>query len=223
MRVTVADEEGEPATWPGIFHSDPALDLQLPVPPSWWEEIAKKSDYAPEDWNSLESRIPTPRNPALPESPRDNLLERTLLGQRGEAAFGETGLSYGFGYEKVGRNRAVVTIDFRSWCEQHPELCEDHDESQKELASTTWSFDLTFTSDGAAQFTLTVTRDGHLPEVNQGFVDFNGDSINLGRVSRGDTPTACSPTKPPGRTGLVSKSRRRSRLPKSAATTFRLS
>ena len=179
MRVTVADEEGEPATWPGIFHSDPALDLQLPVPPSWWEEIAKKSDYAPEDWNSLESRIPTPRNPALPESPRDNLLERTLLGQRGEAAFGETGLSYGFGYEKVGRNRAVVTIDFRSWCEQHPELCEDHDESQKELASTTWSFDLTFTSDGAAQFTLTVTRDGHLPEVNQGFVDFNGDSINL--------------------------------------------
>ena len=179
MRVTVADEEGEPATWPGIFHSDPALDLQLPVPPSWWEEIAKKSDYAPEDWNSLESRIPTPRNPALPESPRDHLLERTLLGQRGEAAFGETGLSYGFGYEKVGRNRAVVTIDFRSWCEQHPELCEDHDESQKELASTTWSFDLTFTSDGAAQFTLTVTRDGHLPEVNQGFVDFNGDSINL--------------------------------------------
>ena len=179
MRVTVADEEGEPATWPGIIHSDPTLDLQLPVPPSWWEEIAKKSDYAPEDWNSLESRIPTPRNPALPESPRDHLLERTLLGQRGEAAFGETGLSYGFGYEKVGRNRAVVTIDFRSWCEQHPELCEDHDESQKELASTMWSFDLTFTSDGAAQFTLTVTRDGHLPEVNQGFVDFNGDSINL--------------------------------------------
>ena len=179
MRVTIADEEGESATWPGIFHADPALDLQLPVPPSWWEEIAKKSDYAPEDWNSLESRIPTPRNPALPESPRDHLLERTLLGQRGEAAFGETELGYGFGYEKVGRNRAVVTIDFRSWCEQHPELCEDHDESQKELASTTWSFDLTFTSDGAAQFTLTVTRDGHLPEVNQGFVDFNGDSINL--------------------------------------------
>ena len=179
MRVTIADEEGESATWPGIFHADPALDLQLPVPPSWWAAAAIETDYAPEDWNSLESRIPTPRNPALPESPRDHLLERTLLGQRGEAAFGETELGYGFGYEKVGRNRAVVTIDFRSWCEQHPDFCEDLNESLEDLARSTWSFDLTFTSDGAARYTLTVTRDGHLPEVNQGFVDFNGDSINL--------------------------------------------
>ena len=179
MRVTIADEEGESATWPGIFHADPALDLQLPVPPSWWAAAAIETDYAPEDWNSLESRIPTPRNPALPESPRDHLLERTLLGQRGEAAFGETELGYGFGYEKVGRNRAVVTIDFRSWCEQHPDFCEDLNESLEDLARSTWSFDLTFTSDGAARYTLTVTRDGHLPEVNQGFVDFKGDSIEI--------------------------------------------
>ena len=179
MRVTIADEEGESATWPGIFHADPALDLQLPVPPSWWAAAAIETDYAPEDWNSLESRIPTPRNPALPESPRDHLLERTLLGQRGEAAFGETGLSYGISYEKVGRNRAVVTIDFRSWCEQHPDFCEDLNESLEDLARSTWSFDLTFTSDGAARYTLTVTRDGHLPEVNQGFVDFKGDSIEI--------------------------------------------
>ena len=179
MRVTIADEEGESATWPGIFHADPALDLQLPVPPSWWAAAAIETDYAPEDWNSLESRIPTPRNPALPESPRDHLLERTLLGQRGEAAFGETELGYGFGYEKVGRNRAVVTIDFRSWCEQHPDFCEDLNESLEDLARSTWSFDLTFTSDGAARDTLTVTRDGHLPEVNQGFVDFKGDSIEI--------------------------------------------
>ena len=179
MRVTIADEEGEPATWPGIFHSDPALDLQLPVPPSWWAAAAIETDYAPEDWNSLEGRIPTPRNPAHPESPRDNLLERTLLGRIAETAFGERQLSYGFGYEKVGRNRAVVTIDFRSWCEQHPELCEDLKGAQEDLATSTWSFDLTFTSDGTAQYTLTVTRDGHLPEVKQGFVDFNGNSINL--------------------------------------------
>ena len=179
MRVTIADEEGESATWPGIFHSDPALDLQLPVPPSWWEAAAIETDYAPEDWNSLEGRIPTPRNPAHPESPRDNLLERTLLGRIAETAFGERQLSYGFGYEKIGRNRAVVTIDFRSWCEQHPELCEDLKGTQEDLATSTWSFDLTFTSDGTAQYTLTVTRDGHLPEIKQGFVDFNGNSINL--------------------------------------------
>ena len=179
MRVTIADEEGESATWPGIFHSDPALDLQLPVPPSWWEAAAIETDYAPEDWNSLEGRIPTPRNPAHPESPRDNLLERTLLGRIAETAFGERQLSYGFGYEKIGRNRAVVTIDFRSWCEQHPDLCEDHTEAEEDLAISTWSFDLTFTSDGAAQYTLTVTRDGHLPEIKQGFVDFKGNSIDL--------------------------------------------
>ena len=179
MRVTIADEGGESATWPGIFHSDPALDLQLPVPPSWWEAAAIETDYAPEDWNSLEGRIPTPRNPAHPESPRDNLLERTLLGRIAETAFGERQLSYGFGYEKIGRNRAVVTIDFRSWCEQHPDLCEDHTEAEEDLAISTWSFDLTFTSDGAAQYTLTVTRDGHLPEIKQGFVDFKGNSIDL--------------------------------------------
>ena len=179
MRVTIADEEGEPATWPGIFHSDPALDLQLPIPPSWWEEIAKKSDFAPEDWNSLESRIPTPRNPAHPESPRDNLLERTLLGRIAETAFGERQLSYSFGYDKVGRNRAVVTIDFRSWCEQHPELCEDLKGAQEDLATSMWSFDLTFTSDGTAQYTLTTTKEGHVPVVKQGFVDFKGDSIDL--------------------------------------------
>ena len=180
MRVTIADEEGEPATWPGIFHSDPALDIQLPVPPSWWEAAAIETDYAPEDWNSLEDRIPTPRNPALPESPRDHLLERTLLGRIAETAFGEHGLSYSFGYEKVGRNRGVVTIDFRSWCEQHPELCEDLiDGAQENLATSTWSFDLTFTSDGTAQYTLTVARDGHLPEIKQGFVDFKGNSIDL--------------------------------------------
>ena len=179
MRVTIADEEGEPATWPGIFHSDPALDLRLPVPPSWWEAAAIETDYAPEDWNSLEGRIPTPRNPAYPGAHRDSLLERTLLGQRGEAALGEPGLGYSFGYEKVGRNRGVVTIDFRSWCEQHPDFCEDLNESLEDLARSTWSFDLTFTSDGAAQYTLTVTRDGRLPEIKQGFVDFNGNSIDL--------------------------------------------
>ena len=49
----------------------------------------------------------------------------------------------------------------------------------KELDGSTWSFDLTYTSDGAARYTLTITKEGHLPVVKQGFIDFNGDSINL--------------------------------------------
>ena len=196
MRVTITDEEGEPSAWPGMPHLDLALGGQpilLPIPPSWSAAIAIETDFAPKDWNSLESRIPTPRNPAHPESPRDNLLERTLLGRIAETAFGERQLSYSFGYDKVGRNRAVVTIDFRSWCEQHPELCEDLKGAQEDLATSTWSFDLTFTSDGTAQYTLTTTKEGHVPLVREGFVDFNGNSINLNEFPEEVLPPIAPP------------------------------
>ena len=196
MRVTITDEEGEPSAWPGMPHLDLALGGQpilLPIPPSWSAAIAIETDFAPKDWNSLESRIPTPRNPAHPESPRDNLLERTLLGRIAETAFGERQLSYSFGYDKVGLNRAVVTIDFRSWCEQHPELCEDLKGAQEDLATSTWSFDLTFTSDGTAQYTLTTTKEGHVPLVREGFVDFNGNSINLNEFPKEVLPPVAPP------------------------------
>ena len=196
MRVTITDEEGEPSAWPGMPHLDLALGGQpilLPIPPSWSAAIAIETDFAPKDWNSLESRIPTPRNPAHPESPRDNLLERTLLGRIAETAFGERQLSYSFGYDKVGRNRAVVTIDFRSWCEQHPELCEDLKGAQEDLATSTWSFDITFTSDGTAQYTLTTTKEGHVPLVREGFVDFNGNSINLNEFPEEVLPPIAPP------------------------------
>ena len=68
MRVTITDEEGEPSAWPGMPHLDLALGGQpilLPIPPSWSAAIAIETDFAPKDWNSLEDRIPTPRNPAI--------------------------------------------------------------------------------------------------------------------------------------------------------------
>ena len=45
------------------------------------------------------------------------------------------------------------------------------------MFGSTWVFDLTFTSDGAARFTLTVTKEGYLPAVVEGVVDFHGDGI----------------------------------------------
>ena len=47
------------------------------------------------------------------------------------------------------------------------------------MFGSTWVFDLTFTSDGAARFTLTVTKEGHLPTMVEGVVDFHGDGISV--------------------------------------------
>ena len=86
-----------------------------------------------------------------------------------------------------------MTIDFRSWCEQHPELCENLKEAQEDLATSTWSFDLTFTSDGTAQYTLTTTKEGHVPLVREGLVDFNGNSINLNEFPEEVLPPIAPP------------------------------
>ena len=141
----------------------------------------------------MEDRIPTPRNPAISLSPRDNLLQRTLLGRDEDVAFGERPLGHVFGLDKVGHNRAVVTIGFWGFYQYHPEFFEELDESLKELASSTWVFDVTFTSEGAAKFSLTITKEGHPPVVKQGFVDFKGDSINLDEFPDELLP----PTSPP--------------------------
>ena len=50
---------------------------------------------------------------------------------------------------------------------------------KKTLSGSTFTFGLSFTADGAAKYTLTITKGGHTPAVRQGFVDFNGNSINL--------------------------------------------
>ena len=196
VRATVTDGDNNLTTWLGMPHLDPELGLPLPIPSAWWESVAIESDFAPRDWDGLESRVPTPRHPAIPEAPRDNLLQRTLLGRFGELGLVDHLPSHRFGYDKVGRNRAVVTIDFRSWCEQHPELCLD--ESQEGLAFSVWSFDFTFTSEQAARYTLTVERAGQVPLVKEGFADFNGNNINLSEFPEEVLP----PIAPPQASGI---------------------
>ena len=191
VRVTITDPDGNDAVWPGSLHEDLTLGAQpilLPIPPSWSAAIAIETDVAPEDWNGLEALIPTPSDPAFPISPRDNLLERTLFGGLSESLFKSErncpdghcpGVGYAFGYDKLGHNRARVTIEFNDVRERFPETYELLSEDEKTVSGSTWVFVLTFTSDGAAIFTLTITKEGYLPTVIEGFVDFDGDSINV--------------------------------------------
>ena len=184
MRATIEAPGGGASVWPGMPHLDLTLGAQpvlLPIPPSWSAAIAIETDVAPDDWDGLEDRIPTPRSPVHPTSPRDNLLVRTLFEGWANAVAGggdyeNMGLSYTFGYEKLGRNRAIISFDFR---EQFTDDYDEFDQLQQTLIGSIWVFDLTFTSDGAAKYTLTITKDGHLPTVLDEVVDFHGDGINV--------------------------------------------
>ncbi len=184
VRATIEAPSGGASIWPGMPHLNLTLGAQpvlLPIPPSWSAAIAIETDVAPDDWDGLEDRIPTPRSPVHLTSPRDNLLVRTLFAGlanavAGGGAYENNGLSYTFGYEKLGRNRATISFDFR---EQYTDDYDRFDQLQQTLIGSIWVFDLTFTSDGAAKYTLTITKDGHLPTVLKTVVDFHGDGINL--------------------------------------------
>ena len=179
VRATIEAPSGGASVWPGMPHLNLTLGAQpvlLPIPPSWSAAIAIETDFAPDDSNGLEARIPTPRSPVHPHSPRNDLLVRTFLGGLANAVDGNDGLSYRYRYEKLGRNRATISFDFR---EQYTDDYDRFDQLQQTLIGSIWVFDLTFTSDGAAKYTLTITKDGHLPPVLEGVVDFHGDGINV--------------------------------------------
>ena len=170
LRATIEATDDGASVWPGIPHLDLTLGAQpilLPVPPSWAAAIAIETDLAPDrdDWYRLG------------EAP-----DRSLFGNRyGRLFTGDfEGLRYFKStlYEKIGRNRATVTYTFGYYTGGGEEAeYISLDDFQKEMFGSTWVFDLTFTSDGAARFTLTVTKEGYLPAVVEGVVDFHGDGI----------------------------------------------
>ena len=180
MRVTITDNEGGVPEWPGLPHLDLTLGGQpilLPIPPSLSATIAIETDYGPEDAEYADDA----RRafiydafvwPLVKQAARCSPLRTECLG---------TVLNWRWDYFRLGRNRAIVTAEFPAL--RDPEDLDSIEEPErtrlKELDGSTWSFDLTYTSDGAARYTLTITKEGHLPVVEQGFVDFKGDSINL--------------------------------------------
>ncbi len=170
VRVTTTDPHGDAIVWPGMLHLDSTLGAQpilLPLSPYWSEAIAIETDFAPEDLPpSSEQRI---LSPLIGLFCSDDACSEALLNEDALDLLDPTTR-----YEKLGSNRAVVTFDFDT---------EPRGQSEgynREMFGSTWTFDLTFTSDGAAKYTLTITKEGHVPTVIEGlFVDFAGDSPNL--------------------------------------------
>ena len=181
MRVTITDAGGADSEWPGLvgFGAQPIL---LPIPPSWPAAIAVETDFAPDDWEGLEYDHST----ASDDPGAFGGIARALFGglhgrvfdQGNGQPLGHTGASAN--YEKIGRNRAVVTYEFDDDSEGFfRDLYDNLDDFGKELSGSTWTYELRFTSDGTAEFTLTITKDGHLPTVVEGVADFRGDGIDI--------------------------------------------
>ena len=179
VRITTTDPSGNTTVWPGMHHLDSTLGAEpvlLPLPPYWSEAIAIETDFAPEDWDDWYSdqggrhSLPQEWEPVL----FGDLYERLFSGE-------SEGLTYlnTQRYEKIGRNRAVITVEFRGTGAAGDDDREDLDEYLKSILGSTWTFDLTFTSDGAANVTLTITKAGELPTISERFVDFAGDEIDL--------------------------------------------
>ena len=172
VRITTTDPNGDATVWPGFGQLDLELGapppILLPLPPYWSEAIAIEADLAPEEFSPW-------------GYPASASMERALFGNMDgfflpdDDGF-DTSL-YSSSYEKTGRNRGVMTVEFDEF--DPDKNYEGLDDSQITLLGSTWTFDLTFTSDGAAKYTLTITKEGHLPTVREGFVDFAGDSLNL--------------------------------------------
>ena len=184
MQVTVADADGNSPGWPGMpdtLLKGSSLPILLPIPPSWSAAIEIETDVAPEDWDELEDRIPTPASPADPDRPRLDIGERLLLGDVWDRAFigsdGSAGwpLAWTPVYRKLGRNRAVWTISF-SWC---GEVCgSEHNisEFQRALAGTTWVFDISFLTEDSGNIEVTLQREGESPATLHRFLDLKAGS-----------------------------------------------
>ena len=195
MRVTITDNEGGVPEWPGMPHLDLALGGQpflLPIPPSLSAAIAIETDYGPEDADYTDDA----RKAFIFDAFASPLINQAV--RCSPQCLGLV-LNWRWDYFRLGRNRAIVTVEFPAL--RDPEDLDSIDEPErtqlKELDGSTWSFDLTYTSDGAARYTLTITKEGHLPVVKQGFIDFNGDSINVEEFPDELLP----PTRPPQASG----------------------
>ena len=165
IRATIS-ADGTASEWPGMPHLDLTLGAQsvlLPIPPSWSAAIAVEADFS----NADEFQV------------RKELLRR-FFPDLGKVIGGESGLNYRPDYVRVGRNRAVQTFSFPR---RDPRLFDGLDATERArklaLNGTEWSFVLTFTSDGGAEFSLRVAKEGQVPTMLEGFVDFTGDGIVL--------------------------------------------
>ena len=184
VSMTITDADGNTAQWPGMLHATLELGAQpllLPIPPSWSAAIAIETDAAPDDFASFNRRLLS-LNPAHDQAYHPNIIWQTLFGENLIEAVEEVA---GYGnstlYEKVGRNRARVTITF----DDSLDIDDVYDEvnwssTERLFVDSKWVFDLTFQSDDTVTFTATRLKEGE-PAItlSSGTIDLRGGSINL--------------------------------------------
>ena len=210
VRATTTDHGGNPMPWSGLqsLGTPPEEPMLLPVPPSWDSTIAIGTgpggitdlDAAPDDWGELMDRVyywttPDPDGPRA--TPLERLLERTLFETLPERLLEENvELGYEFEYTKLGRNRAVVTVDFsdfeilrRRYSDEYEELSD----YQKSVAGSRLVIHLTFLSEDSFHFSARHLRDGYPPDVTRGLIDLSGDIVNMEVLPDELVPPAAPP------------------------------
>ncbi len=166
-----------------MLHSDLTLSAQpvlLPIPPSWSAAIAAETDGAPQDYSALEDRLES-LNPDHDPSYDPDIVWQTLFGVELISVV-ERVAGYGnsTAYEKIGRNRAQITVTFD---DRHDSLSDyaniPWSPTERLFANSTWVFDITFLSDDSVLYTATRLVEGEQPVTIRGFIDLAGGRVNL--------------------------------------------
>ncbi len=165
VRATIVDGEGGTAVWPGTPYVDLALGAQpvlLPIPPSWSAAIAVEADYARVESNASDIR---------------NELLKRFFPDFNDLVRSDGGLDFSQDHAVVGRNRFVYVVGFPRL--DTKQVYGGNSNRKLALNGSEWTFVVTITSDGWAEFSLTITKEGELPRTGESFVDFTGDGIDL--------------------------------------------
>ena len=187
VRATTTDPSGSVVTWPGMLHATlelAALPILLPIPPSWSAAIVAETDAAPADYDGFNDRL---QSSAPEDGPGDDtdLAWHTLWSMLGGGDYVDAAdrvAAYGSEttYEKIGRNRAQVTVVF----DDRSDTAGEYDERpwmglETLFVNSKWVFDMTFVSPEAVRVTATLLQEGKAPISVHGFIDFTGGRINL--------------------------------------------
>ncbi len=194
VRATITDPDGNVVNWPGMLHATLELGAQpilLPVPPSWSAAIAIETDFAPADYLGFRRQLRS----LNPDNDSD-IVWQTLFGEQLMAAVDEVA-RYGNSsrYEKIGHNRARVTVTFDDRHDGIGAYDEQSWSSDEQLfVDSEWVFDLTFTGDDTLTFTATRLRDGAPPiTLSRGTIDLRGGAVNLNEFPEETVLPANSP------------------------------
>ena len=184
VRTTVTG----PDTWPGLPHLDLILGAQtilLPLPPFWSAAIAIEAEHArvAERREEISRALSIRFFPDLFDLVKgDGGLNLSLpSGIRWEKDGDFNGPGFGAGRtEAVGRNRVVYVFGFPR---RDPKKVygDSEEETQRRqfLNGSEWTFVVTIKSDGGAEYFLTISKEGELPVILNGFIDPDGENIDL--------------------------------------------